>query len=416
MTKLRVIPKFFDKTDDTYYSSKELRIDGQITYKPITTPIIAMDNREIKQSDDIAEVTTGLNEIYRVLENPEPSTHDTLSKRIPLRKLVKDARKQAIFNNDIQNQIGKLSGPTIFFMEYKGKKYPQETERNFMLHTEHTYSEIPCLPITPVIAKGIIAGEQSFDDYLSFIKGSIEYLKGYNEKPIMGIIVDFGFENLKKLIELYIDQGINAFCIDFDCHTPVSHKSAIAQCFRILYKHDMLENSFFYALNVNQGRFIKNKHVINAKDILSFSFGLDAMGKRHRNKLDFTKIREKLGSRWKTLDREQNKVRLFIKSEYGYYKAENANEIKNYPLDTKIPLDTFTRNFSVNAPHVRHFEKIFNMEQLGLEAFALRKIIEDEVPVRYLERKQHADPKDIKQIKGFKESVVHPQASLDEML
>ena len=417
MTKLRVKPRFFDKTGDTSYSSKDLRIDGQTQYKPITTPIIAMDNREIKRSDNIAQAATGLNEIYRVHENLDPSKLSKRKKtRTQLRELVKDARKQAIFNNDVQRQIGKLPGPTIFFTEYKSERYPQEMERNFMLHTEHTYSEIPCLPITPVIAKAIIMGEQSFDDYLSFIKGSIEYLKGYNEKPIMGIIVNFGFENLEKLIELYVDQGINAFCIDFDCHTPVSHKSALAQCFRILYDHDMLENSFFYALNVNQGRFIKNKHVINAKDILSFGFGLDAMGKRHRNKLPLTQIREKLGSRWKTLDREENKVRLFIKSDYGYYKAENVNEIRNYPNDTSIPISIFTHNFSVKNPHIRHFEKIFNMEQLGLEAFVLRNIVEDDVPVKYLERKQHVNPKDIKQIKGFRESVTHPQASLDELL
>ena len=61
LTKLRVNPRFFDKTGDTSYSSKELRIDGQTQHKPVITPIIAMDNKEIRQSDNIAQAATGLN-------------------------------------------------------------------------------------------------------------------------------------------------------------------------------------------------------------------------------------------------------------------------------------------------------------------------------------------------------------------
>jgi hypothetical protein len=400
-----------------------------------------MDNAEIKRTDNIAKAAIGLNEIYRVFEEPElipkqlPETrHEKTQEpsniaqntlligkkplRIPLSKLVDDAKRQEIFNNEIQNQIGKLSGSNIFFVEYRGRKYPKEIERNFMLHTAHTFSDIPCLPITPLIASAIIAGKLPFDDYLSFIKGSMEWLKSYRKKPIMGIVVNFGYTKLEKLIKLYVDQGINAFCIDFDCHTPISHKSAIAQCYRILDedgKSDRTKNSLFYAINVNQGRFIHNRTVVNAKDILSFGFGLDAMGKRHRAKFPSKETRERLGIKWTPLDRKDNKARLFIKTDYGYYKVQNAKDIKNYPHDSLIPLSTFTNSSQIHSSQVQHCEKIFNMEQLGLEAFTLRKIIEQEVPTKYLERKAHVDPNDVKQIKDFRESVVHPQKSLDEV-
>lgn len=56
------------------------------------------------------------------------------------------------------------------------------------------------------------------------------------------------------------------------------------------------------------------------------------------------------------------------------------------------------------------------MEQLGLEAFTLRQIIENEIPAKYLEQKAHVDAKDIKQIKEFKETVDSPQKTLDENL
>lgn len=419
MTELFVSPRYLDRTGDTLYSSKEIRFDKPDT-KPIITPIVGMDNRDLKVNDNIAYAATGLNEIYRVLEEPTKVTYTAPTSkspvRIPLSKLVHDAKKQEIFNNDIQHQIGKLSGPSIFFMDYKGRKYPTETERNFILHTEHTFSDVQCLPITPFIAKAVIADEQPFEDYLEFIKGSIEWLKKFRKKPIMGIIVNFGYAKLEQLIKLYVDQGINAFCIDFDCHTPISHKSAIAQCYRILEDYGRLENSFFYAINVNQGRFVHDKSVINAKDVLSFGFGLDGLGKRHRSKFPSKEMIERLGARWKPLDRSQNRIRLFIKNDYGYYKVQSVNDIKNYPYDSSIPLSAFMNSFDATDPHTKHCERIFNMEQLGLEASKLRAIIEKEVPIDYLEKKEHIDPKDIQQIKKFKETVTHPQKTFDEIL
>jgi len=389
-----------------------------------------MDNRDVKFTDHIAEAATGLNEIYRVLDEPlivpkespdkksDDRKEDSMEKkplRLPLSKLVEDAKKQAIFNNDIQAQIGKLAGPSIFFIEYRGRKYPTEKERKFMLHTEHTYSDIPCLPITPFITSAIINGTMKFTDYLSFMKDSIEWLKKYRKKPIMGLLTNLGYSKLEELIKLYVEQDINTFCIDFDCKTPVSHKSAISQCFRMLDEYERVETSFFYAINVNQGRFIHNKTVVSAKDILSFGFGLDAMGKRHRVKLPSKEVRERLGSKWKPLDRKENKARLFIKTEYGYYKTQNAKEISNYPLDSCIPLKTFSECASIDSPEVKHSEKIFNMEQLGLEAFALRQIIEKENPVIYLQQKAYVEPKDVEQIKEFKADVQN-QTTLDESL
>jgi hypothetical protein len=177
-----------------------------------------------------------------------------------------------------------------------------------------------------------------------------------------------------------------------------------------------LENSFFYGININQGRFIHNKTVVNAKDILAFGFGLDAMGKRHRVKFPSQEMRAKLGAKWIPLDRKENKARLFIKNEYGYYKIQNLNEIKEYPIDSQIPMSAFTHSASLESPEVKHREKVFNMEQLGLEAFALRQIIQKENPVEYLGHKTHVDAKDVEQIKEFKDSVHNPQTTLDDKL
>lgn len=425
MTKLRVRPRYVDKTGATQYSSKEITLDGKPESKPIITPVMGMDTKEIRRSDTFAETAVGLNEIFRsppVTKSEKKSStgsekdkEKTLT-RTPLNELVYETLKQRIFYNAIQNQVDKLSGPVVFFFEYKDKKFPQVIERNFMLHTEYSFSDIPCLPITPSIIKAIVKNEIPFEEYLVFIKESIEFLQKFNAKPIMGIVPDLSYGYLEELIKVYVEKGLNAFCIDFDCHTPTSYKATILQCYRILDEYKVLDTSFFYALNVNPGRFIKNKSVINAKDILSFGFGLDAMGGLHRFKFPPKETIANLGSKWRPLDRGQNKVRLFNRTDYGYYRAEFAPSIGEKISHTCIPLETFSKNSNIADPLIRHYEKIFNLEQLEQETHNLQGVIKNDVPIEYLEPKEHLDPKDIKLMKEFHESVTHPQKSLDEIL
>ena len=421
MTKLQVKPRYVDRTGDTLYSSKEVILDGNAGSKHIITPTIGIDTKEIRRSDAFTQSAVGLSEIFRAppavkREKESDLNSEKNQSRTPLNELVYETLKQRKFYNEIQNQVDKLPGPVVFFFEFKDNRFPKEIELNFVLHTEHSFSDIPCLPITPSIIKAIVKHEIPFDDYLVFIKDSIEFLQKFNAKPIMGIVPDLSYGYLEELFKIYVENGLNAFCIDFDCHTPMSHRPTIFQCYRILKDYDMLDKSFFYALNVNPGRFVKNKSVISAKDVLSFGFGLDAMGGLHRFKFPPKQTIDSLGTKWKPLDRGQNKVRLFNRNDYGYYRAEHAKSIAQEIGYSSIPLETFAGSFDVADPSIRHCEKVFNMEQLGKEALNLQGVIKNDAPIKYLTPKAHLDRKDIKLMKEFNESIVHPQKSLDEVL
>jgi hypothetical protein len=408
------------------YSSKEVTIN-KLDTTPVVTPIVGIDNAVIRNVNEIAPIALGLNEVYRVYDEPEPKQKVDIVQlaeskeqerkvpvKVPLSDIVQNEKKAHFLNLSIERQLANSSGICMFFSEYKGKRYPNELERDFILHTEHTYSDIPCLPITPVIVNAINNKELQFGEYLDFIKGSIEWLRSFRKKPIMGIIPSLSYANLEALMKLYADKEINAFCVDFDGRTPMGNRSVLAQCHQLLGEKD--ETSFFYGININHGRFIHKKNAINAKDILSFGFGIDGFGRRHRPPPFPTKEQqEKLGKKWKPLDRKKNKVRLFIKTDYGYYKVENANSIKNYPLDSCIPLATFTKNPDVIDDSVRHCEKVFNAEQLAMEAANLRSIIEKEVPAQYLNDKILTDKNDIDLIKQFKTQVKN-QKTLDDNL
>lgn len=60
---------------------------------------------------------------------------------------------------------------------------------------------------------------------------------------------------------------------------------------------------------------------------------------------------------------------------------------------------------SGNIHLLRRHEKLFNNEQLGLEAFRVRQIVKNDIPSEYLATKQHVKKKHIKLIKRFKDKI-----------
>ena len=64
---------------------------------------------------------------------------------------------------------------------------------------------------------------------------------------------------------------------------------------------------------------------------------------------------------------QQNKKRIFIKSDYGYYQTNMKGLDSVYPDDTRIRLTNIITN-----PR-KTWQKLFNMEQQALEATEIRK-------------------------------------------
>jgi hypothetical protein len=171
---------------------------------------------------------------------------------------------------------------------------------------------------------------------------------------------------------------------------------------RSLKEHDLLENSFIHSINANQGRFNKDANVVGAKDILSFGLGFDSMGERHKPLKGPKEFFEKLQNR------EENKLRLFNKEDYGYYKI-SPNEIQDvYPKDSIIKMDSFA-NENLD---VRNLQKSFNLEQIGLETLRLREIINEQSALEYLSNKLLVKKEDYKKIARMKKEISRKQTQL----
>jgi hypothetical protein len=388
MTELTVKPIDKDKNDESLYKTKQISIGDS----PISTPIIAVNNNLIRTDEQIAPTARGLNEIYCEVETQKTS----------LQNLVNNPKATDIFDSRIKSQMRKVKTNeiNICVLECNIDNYPPTVQWEFLLNTAHANSDIVPIPNIPNITGDISDSELKFAKYLSFLGESIRYLKVINEKPIMGIIPKLSYNNTKLLVEFYLKQGLNALYVDFAARNMITAKRDCLMVLKTLREQSKVESTFLYAYNVNSGRLTKTVDAVPAKDILSFGFGFDAMGRKHKR----PKVKAEV---WNQINTLPAKVRLFNKTDYGYYRIINSERITDvYPSDSCFTREKFGGILKMSITELRRCEGLFNTEQLGMEAFRLRQIIKNDKPMEYLSKKTYVKEETIKTMKNFKDSVL----------
>ena len=378
--------------DDTLYVTKELRING----KNLSTPIKSLGlSSKLVLNDKIK----GINEFYRKF-----SLDENLKKN-SIYKVLSSPEKLSELNYKFNSLVRKTDTNreiNLCFIEYDDANYPEKKPLEFILDTAYEYSDITPLPIISNIAQRIDS-EEKFAKYMKFLEESLEIIETLNHKPIMGIVPPLQFY-IKDIVEFYAKKGIDAFVFDFDGKTPLSMPQVIRSFMRSLKENELLENSFIHSININQGRFNKEVNVVGAKDILSFGLGFDSMGERHKPLKGPKEFFEKLKNR------EDNRLRLFNKEDYGYYRLGVSEMDEIYPIDSIIKQESFGNENS----DLRSLQKNFNLEQIGLEAIRLREIISNQEPKEYLSNKTQVKKEDYKKIIKMKKEISqkHAQSSL----
>jgi len=399
MTNLHVEPICADKEDETLYTSKKVSVDG----KSIITPIVAYDVKLIRGNELVAPATKGLNEIYQKMG----------TQKVPIKTLMNNMKAEKDFDARLQTKYNKTDAAreiNMCILESEALTYPLGTELDYVLDTTYLTSDIVPLPNFPLVTSRIDS-DSMFFEYTTFLANAISHLQKFKDKkPIMGVIPKIAWEHTEKLVEFYIQNGLNAFYVDFAARNSITAKRDFLHVFRVLSSHDALDSSFLYAYNVDAGRLAKTADVVNAKDIVSFGFGFDAMGRKH------TRVKAK-PEVWRRINTLPNRIRMFNRKDYGYYKILNIEKIKGiYPQDSCLPMDKFTKSFSSNVSELRRCENLFNSEQLGLEAYNLKHVIKNDRPVDYLSRKTYVKKQYIKMMKNFKNAIArgNPRGSLKE--
>jgi hypothetical protein len=348
MTSHLDIETLSDDNNNSLFRSQRVKLSG----KQIVTPLRALDPTKLRSDVSLNKKAFGLNEIYKNLD----------SEKITV--LQKNTTEHDRFAREMSNisKRGQAGDLTVCLLKYTTKKanpIPDIKEIEMLTDVAHSYSDITPIPL--VDAK---IDESNFPSYLTFVKYCYSVIEEMNQKPIMGILPNIPRELYPKLLDYYLDKDIHAFCFDFNGQTPDHLK--LRPILRHLNTKKVLEKTLIYGVNAKPGRALKNTEIIPSKDFIAYGFGLDALGESHIGmklpKAFLEKMKQAINKQ------QENKKRIFIKSDYGYYRTNKKSDVASiYPTDTKISIDSILNDTQ------KTFQKLFNMEQQAIEASEIRK-------------------------------------------
>lgn len=389
----------YEFDSNLFCKTGEVRIGG----KKIITPIKSKNLGKLRQKFDIGNKVGGLNEIYKIFPSKTQYTKSGNVYRYAINDYRNDQKQMDKLTYTLRTMKNRAEEDDInlAFMGYDGEGFPDDDELRFLAIQSFIHSDILPLPIIKDIDKWI--KPTKLDQYKDFLSRAYEEYSNLNDKPIMGIIPKFPPAFVKNLADFYIDNDITSFYFDFNCSSPTTQFYPILEFFRRLNDYDMLDESFVYSLNSGLGRASKNSDVINTKDILSFEYGFDALGRYDVPNLPPDVL--------KNIDTSTKRLRLFNKNDYGYYRLLTTEIDKIYPNDSTISLDELKnqsiRKSSSGKERInRTLPNLFNLEQKGLEARRLRQIIKEATSDTYIDQKKFIRDKDKQQIKNLRDGVM----------
>jgi hypothetical protein len=389
--------------EDSAFRFGKFSING----KKLEVPLQALDAKKYYESKiDFGNLSTDVAEIYLNYSREKLK----LFKEYPERN-ADEERKIKLWKDSI-----KESAVKFLFIRFQGKEYPNDDEMKALINVSYSSSDatpIPAFPDifkeditrvkrdgTPITETKIRVSEDRLKEFFSFLEKYIGLLNDWNHKDILGVIpINIGAQNISKLIAFYYNNGVNHFYLDLNTatfnrliDTPLMH-AILSELKRSGLEY---QKTFFYSINGSSGRFSNGNPVIGAKDILTGGAGLDCVGRIHLGaggggkKITDPRVIEKM---------KLNRIRLFNKDDYGYYRLETKS------LPFKLPEDNIiNKELLLNLDKGKKFGDIFNMQQLTIENQNLRLYIKEGFkPLSKIEKeKRNVSKLDLKSIQRFR--------------
>jgi len=376
-----------DIADDLFLKKQKVIIEG----KKFQTPIKTIDASKLHSEIQVLDDVKGLNETYKTFNEER------------LKEYITGEKDESKINGELDRYKRKTNPEEaiICFVSYEEQKFPDERGVDFLMDLAHEFSDATPLPLLPRLFK---EDKRDFtikmEGYTDFTKKCIESINKLNNRPILGIIPEIiPSTYIPDLINFYYDNNIISFVYDFNGKVSSGMRTKLRRMMIALKDVDLLEKSFLYSINVNNGKMIKNASVVRARDILTLGFGFNALGDQHVRRRFPPDVARMLRERMK---KEKPMIRLFNDKDYGYYKTSDLSMLEHiYPKsETLIPFD----NFRVYNNKARYSQALFNNERLGKETIKYRNLIKEDPDKtsEYFKTKEYVREKDIRDLEEFR--------------
>lgn len=270
----------------------------------------------------------------------KPISHvNEIYKKFSLEKLDKctsDENFERKTNREIQHL--KTTGANFFIVDYSDLEIPKRKHIEALSDVQYENTDVVITPIFSKITREL-KEQKLIDTFINLTNQYIETVEALNNRSILGLIPSrMPRQFLNRIVNNYHDKNITSFLVDFDGRSVDTNPSWIRKLMRLFKELDLIEESFLYSINANQGKFLKNATEIVAKDFISSGFGMDILGLNHipprMSSEAWAKIKE---------ERRASTFRLFDRNSYGYVKKTD-NDLKNLDIYNRTQLNGFNIN------------------------------------------------------------------------
>jgi len=378
-TEIRIAD--YSVSDDTDLRSLEFSIGN----KSVKTPTRAINTKTFFRETIIPTNLACLNELYFTLS-------ETSLRNINEQPAASQEKNKAAHKSIAQSG----NKPTMCLLQFKNEelapRFPTPDEIEILTNTAYAFSDITPIPSIPKVARALTS--ENLEEFLSYLDVCYQAIMVRNKKPILGYLPATVPLFTRKIIDFYLDHGINAYYIDFDGTMISTHATALNALKVQLMKRGYEENNFLHYVNVSYGKSINDQEVLSARDLLGFGQGLDSLGGVHMGPKRNPGFYEWLKAH---KDVKRNTNRLLSCEDYGYYRVDTlgARITGMIPRDAPVQQSDIT---SSSESRQTRAVKILNQHQQCVESTVLR-IMVNETPDKtlgYFGSKSNVLPVDLK--------------------
>ncbi|MFA5268384.1 MAG: hypothetical protein WC379_10470 [Methanoregula sp.] len=379
--------------------STEIRIDGysvsddtdlrtlqfSIGNKKVTTPTRALNTNTFFKDTKMPSELVSLNELYFSLT-------ETTLKNLNEDTATSAAKNKAANKSHVQSDFK----PTLCLLQFKNEdvapRYPTEDEIEILANTAYSFSDITPIPSVPKIARSLTS--ENLDAFLAYLESCYTAIMVRNKKPIIGYVPATVPLFTRKIINFYLDHGINAFYLDFDGTMISTHATALNALKVEIKKRGYEENNFLHYVNVSFGKSINDQDILSARDLLGFGHGLDSLGGVHMGPKRNPEFYEWLKAH---KDIKLNTNRLLNREDYGYYKVISLGDRIAGMVPKDAPIQTSDITSSSESRQTRAV-KIVNLHQQCVESTVLKTMVNEtpEKTLGYFRSKRNVLENDVK--------------------
>jgi hypothetical protein len=366
----------------------ELRsMKARLSSKSIITPFTATITKNFYKETEFPQDLAVLNETFFRFNE------DTLD------RFNKDLKYSESKNKAVAKSRHFLpNSDSVCMVEFRNSNeevcFPSDEEIKVLVNAAYSFSDITPIPSIPKVARKI--NINNFDEFKGYLSTTYDQIMIRNKKRILGYLPTTAPFFTEKLIDFYLDKGINGYYIDFDGTMVTSHLTMMNAIKRKLAERGYNEKNFLYYSNVSYGKAINDQNVLSARDLLAFGHGLDCLGgihmgqKRNKNFYEWLKKQKTAAS---------NTVRLLNKEDYGYYRLNSEDTVLEniFPEDSSISIDEID---GANQARIKRIASIINLEQQSIESGNLERLVgeDPDKTINYFEEKEMVSDMDIKRL------------------